>query len=96
MLVDWEFFKSVFNSFKVIADVQPEKVVHQLLGCLDNDLLKLLYRESDKPENLNEEDLLRLIKHITVKSENIWCLREKLHQMTQNMGEPINNFAARL
>ena len=65
--MDWEFFKSVFNSFKVATDVQPEKAVHQLLGCLDNDLLKLLYRENDKPEGLSEENLLNLIKCNAVK-----------------------------
>ena len=95
-LADWEFFKSRFKSFKVAADVQPEKAVHELMGCLDNDLLKLLYRESEKPEGLNEEDLLRLIKHIAMKSKNVWCLREKLHQMSQDTGELVSSFAARL
>ena len=81
-LVDWEFFKSVFKSFKVATDVRPDKAVHQLLGCLDNNLLKLLYRENDEPKGFTEENLLNLIKCIAVKSENVWCLREKLHQMT--------------
>ena len=95
-LVDWELFKSVFKSFKIAIDIQPNKVVHQLLGCLDSDLLKLLYRENNKPEGLNEENLLRLIKCIAVKSQNVWCLREKLHQMTQDMGELVSSFTARL
>ena len=79
-LVDWEFFKSVFKSFKVATDVQPNKAVHQLLGCLDSDLLKLLYRENNEPEGLTEENLLKFIKRIAVKSNGARCLRGKYHQ----------------
>ena len=64
---------SVFNLFKAATDVQPDKVMHQLLSCLDRDLLKLLYRENNELEGLTEENLLELIKYITLKSENAWC-----------------------
>ena len=61
-LINWEVFKLTFNSFKATTDVQPNKIVHQLLSCLDRDLLKLLYWENNKPERLTEENLLELIK----------------------------------
>ena len=54
-LADWEVFKSVFNLFKAATDVQPDKVVHQLLSCLDRDLLKLLYSENNELEGLTEK-----------------------------------------
>ena len=69
-LVDWEFLHSVLKSLKISMDVKPDKVVHQLLGYLDSDLLKPLYGENDDPEGLTEENLLELIKHIAMKSES--------------------------
>ena len=58
LLMDWEFSESVFKSLKIDSAVQPDKVVHQLLGCLDNDQLKLFNRNDDKLEGLSEENLL--------------------------------------
>ena len=95
-LADWNFFSSRWTSFKTASDVPPDKVVHQLLGSLDTDLQRLLYRENNKPENLSEKDLLELLKKIAVKPENIWCAREKMHTMTQDTGEPVSNWSARL
>ena len=93
---DWNIFKSRWRSFKSAANISPEKVVHQLLGCLDPDLTTLVYNEASSPEVLNEEDLLELICKVAVKPENVWVTREKLHSMTQDVNEPITSFAARL
>ena len=95
-LADWNFWTARFTSFKIAADVPADKAVHQLLGCLDSDLLKLLYRDNAKPEGLTEENLLKLVKKIAIKSENVWCLRETLHNMKQDTGELVSNYAARL
>ena len=95
-LADWNFWKSRFTSFKIAADIPPNKAVHELLGCLDSDLLRLNYRDNDTPEVLTEENLVKLVKKIAVKSENVWCLREKLHTMTQDTGEPVSKWSARL
>ena len=54
--MEWEAFKLSFNLFKTTTDVQLDKIVHQLLSCLDRDLLKLLYWENNKPEKLTEEE----------------------------------------
>ena len=95
-LADWNYWKARFESFKIAADIPNNKVVHQLLGCLDTDLLKLLYRDNKAPEGLTELELIDAVKRIAVKSENVWCLREKLHNMTQDTGEPVSNYTARL
>ena len=86
-LTDWEAFKLSFNLFKATTDVQPDKIVFHLLSCLDRDLLKLLYWENNEPEKLTEENLLKAIKFITVKREDIWYTRENLHQLTQDREE---------
>ena len=93
---EWNIFKSRWRSFKSAAIIDPDKVVHQLLGCLDPDLVTLVYNETSAPEVLSEGDLLDLINKVAVKPENVWVTREKLHSMTQDVHEPITSFAARL
>ena len=95
-MADWDFFKSRWASFKAASHIDAGNVVHQLLGSLETDLQRLLYRENNKPEALAEGDLLELLQRIAVKTENVWCLREKLHNMKQDTGEPVTGFAARL
>ena len=93
---DWKVFNSRWKSFKAATNISANKLVHQLLGCLDNDLAKLVYNECADPENLDELNLLNLIEKVAVKPENVWVTREKLHSMKQDTGEPITSFAARL
>ena len=97
---DWQVFRSRWESFKVATNLNAatnaSKLPHQLLGCLENDLAKLVYNENAAPEKLNESDLLALIEKVAVQPENIWVTREVLHSMKQDSGEPISSFAARL
>ena len=72
---------------------QRDQIVHQLLGCLDSDLITLVYNENNSPEELDESTLLKLIEKVSVKPENIWVTREKLHSMAQDPGEAIASFA---
>ena len=48
---DWEIFKSRWRSFKVATNIARDKLVHQLLGCLDSDVTTLVYNENNCPEN---------------------------------------------
>ena len=93
---EWEIFAAKWRSFKVATSVSGDKVVHQLLGCMDSDLASLVYNEHASPESLDEVELLDLIKKVAVKPENIWVTRERLHAMKQDSGEPVTSFAARL
>ena len=47
---EWNIFKSRWRSFKSAANIVPDKVVHQLLGCFDPDLVTLVYNETCAPE----------------------------------------------
>ena len=62
-----------------------------MLGCLDSELASLVYNECAAPEALSEKDLLELIQKVGVKPENVWVVREKLHQMKQDSGEPVTS-----
>ena len=95
-VADWEIFKSRWRSFKLATNIDESKKVHQLLGCLDSDVVHLVYSESSSPEALPEDELLSLIQRVAVKPENQWVTREKLHSMSQDQGEPITGYAARL
>ena len=87
---------SKWKSFKIATGVTGERVVHHLLGCLENDLASLVYNEQAAPETFSENELLEIIKKVAVKPENQWVTREKLHQMKQDSGEPVVSYAARL
>ena len=68
-LADWKIIQSVFKLLKISMNLKPDKGVYQLLGYLDKDLLKLLAKENDELEELTEENLIELIKHIAMKDE---------------------------
>ena len=56
----------------------------------------MVYNETASPEIMDELSLLKLIERVAVKPENMWIMRETLHSMKQDVGEPITSFAARL
>ena len=90
---DWEFIKSVL---KLFTDISLDKLAYQSQNCLESNLMEHLYKEKDKPEGLTGEKLTDVIKCIVMKGENVWGQRKKLHQMTQETGETVSRFAARL
>ena len=61
---DYEVFSSKWKSFKLATNISGDKAVHQLLGCLDNDLAGLVYNEQASPQTLSEGDLLELIQKV--------------------------------
>ena len=75
------------------TEINLDKVAQHLLGCLQSNLLELLYKEDDDSEELTEENLPKLIKCIAMKSKNVWHQRRKLHKMMQDarIGENIHS-----
>ena len=93
---DWVVFMSRWKSFKAATNLPAPRIVHHLLGCLDEEVSKLVYNETASPKIMDELTLLKLIERVAVKPENMWLMRETLHSMKQDVGEPITSFAARL
>ena len=93
---DWLVFISRWALFMVATNLSKSeaKLPHQLLGCLEGDLSKLLYNECVAPEKLSENKLLELIEKVAVQPENVWVTIEILHNMKQDVEEPITSYAA--
>ena len=58
---DWVVFMSRWKSFKAATNLPASRIVHHLLGCLDEDASKLVYNETASPEIMDELTLLKLI-----------------------------------
>ena len=94
---DWEYFISRWDDF--IAYVKPaddrEKVL-QLLECCDEQLRKDLTRACGKLTEKTPTEVLKAIRSLAVREENVMVSRVTLHNMHQDRDEPIRNFGARI
>ena len=73
-----------------------EKVL-QLLECCDEHLRRDLIRTTGGSlSNRTEEQVMAAIKKLAVRQENTMVARVQLHNMKQDIAEPIRNFCARL
>ena len=81
-----------------VCDTTAEIPV-QLLECCDSKLRRDVTRNSIGPlpvAESTEVDLLAAIRLLAVREENSKVARMALSRMTQDHGEPIRAFAARL
>ena len=95
-LVECEFIKSVFKSFKMPTEANLDKVAHQLVGYPWSNLQKLLNTEDNNQEGPAEENLPKLTRSNAMKNKDVWHKRRELHQMIQDMREPMSRFITRL
>ena len=64
---DWVVFMSRWKSFKAATNLPAPRIVHHLLGCLDEEVSKLVYNETASPKIMDELTLLKLIERVAVK-----------------------------
>ena len=94
---DWEYFNTRWTEYKKAHRLKDTDVTLQLLECCDDLLRKDLTRSSggsltDKPE----KDVLAAIKRLAIREESIMVARVNLNNMSQDRGEPVRNYCARL
>jgi hypothetical protein len=94
---DWSYFISRWKDYVAATKVTGKDRVIQLLECCDDTLRKDLTRTAggsltDKPE----EDVLKAIRILAVREENIMVARVTLHNMHQDRDETVRSFGARL
>ena len=95
----WSYFTTRWRSYVQAVQLTGKDIPIQLLECCDSKLRRDVTRNEVGPlpvEEMSEEDLLKAIRALAVKEENPKVARVALSRMTQDRGEPIRAFAARL
>ena len=94
---DWLYFQSRWEDYVKATNVKGADQAIQLLECCDSELRKGIQRNggmalSRKPL----DDIMKAIKTLAVRVENPTVARDRLHNMSQDRGESVRAFGARL
>ena len=92
----WAYFVQRWTDYKQATHLSGSDIVFQLLECCDEELRKDLTRTYGALASSDEETVLKNIKTLAVRKENIMVARVQLQQMRQDRDEPVRAFAARL
>ena len=94
---EWEYFISRWHDYKYATKISGNDKIIQLLECCDESLRKDLTQSSGgNLTSKTEDEVLKLMKSLAVKEENLMVARITLHDMQQDRDEPIRSFCARL
>ena len=94
---EWQYFLTRWDDYKIATKIAGVDLVIQLLECCEEDLRKDLTRSAGGSLTNNaEEDVLRKMKALAVRQENIMVARVELQDMHQDIDEGIRSFSARV
>ena len=94
---EWAYFTSRWTDYVEATHITGKDKVIQLLECCDEQLRKDLSRNAGGSlTHLAVEDVLKAIKRLAVREENIMVAHVTLHDMRQDHDEPVRAFGARL
>ena len=94
---DWNYFISRWGTYKSATKLSDSDLVIQLLECCDESLRKDLTRvHKSSLTNMTESDLISAIKRLSVVEESALVSRFNLHNMKQDIDEPIRSYVARI
>ena len=87
---EWQYFLTRWDDYKTATKIAGVDLVIQLLECCEEDLRKDLTRSAGGSLTNNaEEDVLRRMKALAVRQENIMVARVELQDMHQDIDEGI-------
>ena len=94
---DWQYFVTRWEEYASATKLADKDKVLQLLECCDEQLRRDLTRAaggtlSAKPMS----EVMEAIHKLAVREENTMVARFTLHQMVQEVDEPVRNFGARI
>ena len=95
----WSYFTTRWRSYSQAVQLSGQDTSIQLLECCDAKLRRDVTRNAIGPtplEEMAEADLLKAIRVLAVREENPKVARVALSRMSQDRGEPVRAFAARL
>ena len=94
---DWTYFISRWQDYVTATKVTGRDMIIQLLECCDENLRKDLTRSTiGTLTDKSEADVLKAIRLLAVREENVMVARVTLNNMHQDRDETIRSFGARL
>ena len=94
---EWQYFQTRWGEYVAATKISGTDRVIELLECCDDQLRKDLTRAAGKSlTTQSEEEVLRAIKRLAVREENIMVAWVALHNMCQDNNETIRSFSARI
>ena len=91
---DWQYFTSRWGDYVRATKLEGTDRVIQLLECCDDQLRKDLARNAGGTlTGMTEDEVLKDMKTLAIREDNIMVARVTLHNMRQDRDEP---FGARL
>ena len=93
---EWKYFEQRWSDYRAATHLTGTDVVYQLLECCDETLRRDLTRTFGSLSSSTEATVLKNIKTLAVRQENIMVARVQLQQMRQDRDEPVRAFSARL
>ena len=93
---DWSYFNSRWLEYKAATKIAGADIVYQLLETCDESLRKDLTRCYGTLVGETEDNVLKFIKTLAIRPENIMVARVKLQNLHQERDEPVRSFVARL
>ena len=93
----WSYFKARFDQYKKATGLEGEQVVTQLLECCSEAVRVDHHRTySGLNGTRDEKTVLKELRSIAVKKQNIAVNRIKLTSLQQDRGESVRKFAGRV
>jgi hypothetical protein len=94
---EWSCFLTRWEEYKTATKLSGSDVVIQLLECCEEDLRKDLTRAAGGTlTNKPEVEVIRQMKLLAVRQENVLVARIELYEMQQDVEESIRSYAARV
>jgi hypothetical protein len=94
---EWSYFLTRWSDYKTATNISGTEQIIQLLECCEEDLRKDITRAAGGSlTTKSEDDVLRWMKMLAVRQENIMVARKDLYEMQQRSDEAIRSFGARV
>ena len=93
---DWSMFQQKWEMFKTGSTIPDDQLNHQLYQCCVEALGEDLLRVCPNVTGVAEDELLTAIKQLAIQPVAISVRRTELLNLTQDRGEPIRSFQAKV
>ena len=93
--VDWSFFASDWRRYKRSTGLTGQGIMDQLWACARDNLKKRCH-QSGATDQTTEDQLLEMMKRLSIKAQNNLVNVVEFLSMAQSTEEPVTQFVSRL